>query len=112
MIDRREIAFLDVVAGAGLADAAGEVDAEPVHRVARPAAAVALHGQRLLGGEHAAAAPAFGVQLEIALLAEQAEAVAHLPGNLQRPVAGGRLGLRRGDRQAGERGGNQRDRQH
>src|SRR6185503_1555867 len=43
MIDRREIAFLDVVAGAGLADAAGEIDAQPVHRVARPAAAVALH---------------------------------------------------------------------
>ena len=42
MVDRRQIAFLDVVAGAGLADAAGEVDAEPVDDVARPAAAVAL----------------------------------------------------------------------
>jgi hypothetical protein len=94
MIGRREIAFLDVVAGARLADAAGEVDAEPVDRVARPAAAIALDGQRLLGGQHAAAAPGLGMQQEIALLAEQAEAVAHLPRNLQRPVAGSRLGLR------------------
>ena len=112
MIDRREIAFLDVVAGAGLADAAGEIDAEPVHRVARPAAAVALDRQRLLGGQHAAAAAAFGVQQEIPLLAEQAEAVAHLPGNLQRPIAAGGLGLRSGRGHAGQRAGNQRDRQH
>ena len=87
MIDRRQIAFLDVVAGAGLADAAGEIDAQPVHGVARPAAAVALNRQRLLGGEHAAAARGFGMQQEIALFAEQAEAVADLPGNLQRPIA-------------------------
>ena len=79
MIDRREIAFLDVVAGAGLADAAGEIDAQPVHGVARPAAAVALHRQRLFGGENAAAAPSLRVQKEIPFLAEQAETVAHLP---------------------------------
>ena len=84
MIDRRQIAFLDVVAGAGLADAAGEIDAEPVHHVARPAAAVALQFQRLFGGEDAAAARAFGMQQEVALFAEQPEAVADLPRNLQR----------------------------
>ena len=84
MIDRRQIAFLDVVAGAGLADAAGEIDAEPVHGVAGPAAAVALHLQRLFGGENAAAAPGFGVQQEIPFLAEQPETVADLPRNLQR----------------------------
>ena len=112
MIDRRQIAFLDVVAGAGLADAAGEIDAEPVHRVARPAAAVALHRQRLLRGQNAAAAAAFGVQQEIPLLAEQAEAVAHLPGNLQRPIAAGGLGLRSGRGDAGQRAGKQRDRHH
>ena len=50
MVDRRQIAFLDAVAGAGLVDAAGEIDAEPVDGVARPAAAVALHSQRLFGG--------------------------------------------------------------
>ena len=112
MIDRGEIAFLDVVAGAGLADAAGQIDAEPVHRVARPAAAVALDRQHLLRSQHAAAAAAFGMQQEIPLLAEQAEAVAHLPGNLQRPVAAGGLRLRGGRGYAGQRAGNQRDRQH
>src|SRR5439155_16173761 len=81
MIDRGEIAFLDVVARARLVDAAGEIDTEPVHRVARPAAAVALDLQRLLRSQHAASARGFGVQQEIPLLAEQAEAVAHLPGN-------------------------------
>src|SRR6202023_2265705 len=70
VIDRRQIAFLDVVAGAGLADAAEQVDAEAVHRVARPAAAVALQFKRLLGGQHAAAAPAVGMEQEIAFLAE------------------------------------------
>ena len=112
MIDRRQIAFLDVVAGAGLVDAAGQIDTEPVHGVARPAAAVALDRQHLLRGQHAAAARGFGVQHEIPLLAEQAEAVAHLPGNLQRPVAAGGLGLRGGRGYAGQRAGNQRDRQY
>ena len=112
MIDRRQIAFLDVVARARLVDAAGEIDAEPVDRVARPAAAVALDRQRLLRSQHAAAAPGFGVQQEIPLLAEQAEAVAHLPGNLQRPIAAGGLGLRSGRGYAGQRTGNQRDRQY
>ena len=83
MVDRRQIAFLDVVAGAGLADTAGEIDAKPVHDVAGPAAAVALHFQRLFGGQNTASAPGVGVQQEIPFFAEQAEAVAHLPRNLQ-----------------------------
>ena len=87
MVDRREIALLHIVAGAGLADAAGDVDAEPADRVARPAAAVALQAQRLLGAEHAAAARRLDMQQEVALLAEQAEAVADFPGNLQRASA-------------------------
>ena len=65
-----------------------QVDAEAVDHVARPAAAVALHFQRVLGGEDAAAAQAFGMELEVALLAEQAEAVPDLPGNLQRRASG------------------------
>ena len=89
MIDRRQIAFLDVVAGAGLADAAGEIDAQPVDHIARPAAALALHFQRLFRGQNAATALAFGVQEEIPLFAEQAEAVANLPRDLQRRVGGG-----------------------
>ena len=54
MIHRRQIAFLDVVARAGLADAARQIDAEAVDDVACPAAAVALQFQRLLRGENAA----------------------------------------------------------
>ena len=89
MVDRRQIAFLDAVAGAGLVDAAGEIDAEPVDGIARPAAAVALNSQRLFGAQHAAAARTLDMQREIALLAEQAEPVADLPGNLERPPAAG-----------------------
>ena len=97
MIDRRQIAFLDVVAGAGLADAALQIDAEPVDHVARPAAAVALQFQRLFGGEDAAVARALDMEQEIAFLAEQAEAVADLPGDLHRRI--GRLRRRRPLRQ-------------
>ena len=89
MIDRRQVAFLDVVAGAGLADAAGEIDAKPVHGVARPAAAVALQFQRLFGGQHAAATRGLDMEGEIALFPEQAKTVADLPGNLQGPVGRG-----------------------
>jgi hypothetical protein len=109
MIDRREIAFLDVVAGAGLADAAGEIDAEPVHGVARPATAIALYRQRLFGGKHAAAATGLRVQHEIPFLAEQPETVAHFPRNLQRPVAAGGLGFRCGRGEPDQRAGEQRD---
>ena len=84
MIDRREVVFLDVVAQAGIGDAPLQIDAEAVDHVARPAAAFALHLQRILGGEDAAAAQALGMELEVALLAEQAKAVPDLPGDLQR----------------------------
>ena len=108
MIDRRQIAFLDVVAGAGLADAAGEVDAKPVHDVAGPAAAVALHFQRLFRGQNAAAARAVGMQQEIPLFAEQAEAVANLPRNLQGAV-GVRSALPPCRGQPGQHAGEQRE---
>jgi hypothetical protein len=97
MIRRRQVAFLHVVAIAGFADAALQIDAEPVDHVARPAAAVALHFERLFGREDAAIAGAFDVEQEVALLAEQAEAAADLPGDLQRSVGRGlrgRLGPR------------------
>ena len=109
VVDRREITFLDVVSGTGLADAAGEIDAEPVHRVARPAPAVALDRQRLFGGENAAAAASFRVQQEIPLLAEQPETIAHFPRNLQRSVAAGNLGFRCGRGEPAQRGCEQRD---
>ena len=57
MVDRGEVAFLDIVARARLADAAEDVDAEPLDGVARPATAVDLQFQRLLGGQHAAVLP-------------------------------------------------------
>src|SRR4029079_270281 len=86
MIGRRQIAFLDIVAGAGLADAAAEIGAQPVDHVARPAAALALYFEGLFRSQHAATAVAFGMQEEIPLLAKQAEAVAYLPRDLQRCV--------------------------
>ncbi len=85
----RQIILGDVVARAGLADAACLIDAQPRKRVARPAAAVALNGQRLLGLRGCCgSAQRFDVQLEVALLLEQAEAVAHLPADLHRAAAG------------------------
>ena len=86
MIDRRQVVFLDVVAGAGLADPALQIDAETVDRVARPAAAVALQFQRLFRGENAAAARALGMEQKVAFFAEQPEAVADLPRDLHRAI--------------------------
>jgi hypothetical protein len=84
MIHRRQVTFLDLIARARLADAAEQIDAQTVHRVARPTPAVALQFQRLLRGEYAAAAPAFGMEQEVAFLPEQPETVADFPENLQR----------------------------
>ena len=85
MVDRGEVVLFDVVAGAGLVDPALQVDAEPVDHVAGPAAALALELQRLLGGENAAVTRILDMQQEVALLAEQAEAVADLPIDLHGP---------------------------
>ena len=111
VIDRCQIAFLDVVARTGLADAAGKIDAKPVHGVSRPAATVALDSQCLLRGQNAAAAANVGVQLEVPFFAEQPEPVADLPGDLQGAVG---CGLRRrgGERQCHERAGKQRESGH
>ena len=79
MIHRRQVAFLDVVAGAGLADAAGQVDAEAIDHVARPAAAIALQLERLFRSENAVASGIVGMEQKIALFAEQPEAVADFP---------------------------------
>src|SRR6202000_2398784 len=75
MVRRGEIVLLHIVADAGVADASVEIDAEAVDHVAGPAAALALQLQRLLGGKHAAVAQRIRMELEVALLAEQAEAV-------------------------------------
>ncbi len=108
MVGRRQIVFLHIVAGAGLADAALQIDAEPVDHVARPAAAVALQFQRLLGGENAAAFRGIDMDLEIAFLPEQAEAVTDFPRNLHGRVG---IGLRdcRPHRQFHKRSRKQRD---
>ena len=79
MIDWRQVALFDVVAGTGFVDATGKIDAEPVDHVARPATAIALQFQALLGGENAAVSRALDMQQEIAFLAEQAKAVANFP---------------------------------
>ena len=79
MLRRRQVAFADVVATAGLVDATGEIDAEPVDHVARPAAAVALRLELLFGGQHAPGPHALGMQQKIPLLAKQPKTVAHFP---------------------------------
>ncbi len=68
------------------------VDAQPPDRVARPAAAVALQFQRLFGSQNAPAAHGVGLKQEIALLAEQPEAVAHFPRDLHRALGRGGVG--------------------
>ena len=94
MLGRRQIAFLDVVAGAGLVDPAGRVDAQPADHVAGPAAAVALHPKSLFRCQHGGAAQRLGMQQEVAFLAEQPKAVADFPLDLQ--AAAGAGGLDRG----------------
>jgi hypothetical protein len=106
MIGGGEIAFLHIVAGAGFADAPAGVDAEPADRVARPAAAVALHPEDMFGTEHGTIAPGVDMQQEVALLAEQAESIAYFPGNVQRTCCLCRCRCkRRGDVQVHERSG-------
>src|SRR6185312_15083192 len=82
VIHRRQIVLLHVIARAGLADAPGEIDTEPVHGIACPAAPVALQFERLFRLEDAAVPCRVGMEQEIALLAKQPEAVADFPGNL------------------------------
>src|SRR6185437_6449783 len=109
MIDRREIAFLDVVARAGLADPAELIDAEPLHHVARPTPTLALQLERVFGGENTAVAQRLDVELKIAFLAEQAEAVAYLPGDLHRRGIDVRtLGVRRRHRRHRQRAHDER----
>ena len=73
-----EIGFALAVALAEFQQPAAAVDAQPLDRVARPAAAVARGRQPLLGRQHAVGA-GFDVAAEVGLAAEQAEAVLHLP---------------------------------
>src|SRR6266852_1956172 len=79
VVARRQIAFALAVALAEFEQLAGTVHAQPLDRVARPAAAVAVARQPALGREHALAAMRGNVPLEIGLVAEQAEAVLDLP---------------------------------
>ena len=79
MIAGREIDFARAVALAEFHQPAGAIDAEAFDGVARPAAAVALDREPLLGAEHAVVAPRRDVTLEIGLAAEQPEAVLDLP---------------------------------
>jgi hypothetical protein len=79
MIGGRQIDLACAVALAEFHQAAGAVDAETLDRVARPAAAVALLGEPLLGAENAVVAPGCDMALEIALAAEQTKPVLDLP---------------------------------
>ena len=84
MIARSQINFAFAVAIAEFEQLAGTIDAQPLDRVARPAAAVAVLGKPALGREHAFAAVGGDVALEVGLAAEQPEAVLDLPLDLQR----------------------------
>ena len=79
MVAGRQIEFALAVAIAEFEQLAGAVDAQPLDRVARPAAAVAVARQPALGRQHALATMRGNVALEIGLVAEQAEAVLDLP---------------------------------
>ena len=92
---RRQIAFLLAVAVAGVEQAAGGVDAQMIDLVLRPAAAVGVALELMLGGKLAAGAVGGDVALEVGVAAEQAEAVLDLPVDLQAAV-GRRLRRRLG----------------
>ena len=94
MVRRIEIALLDAVTQALLCDLPDCVDAQPLHDVARPAASVGRHFERLLGFKDGAPARRFDVAEEIVFAAEQAEAVGDLP--IDRDAIGGLDRRRRG----------------
>jgi len=79
MIAWGKIALALAVAIAEFEQPARAVDAQPIDRVARPAAAVGLARQAPLGREHATAAHRGSVTLEVGLVAEQAESAFDLP---------------------------------
>ena len=79
MIAWGKIALAFAVAIAEFEKPARAVDAQPIDRVARPAAAVGLARQAPLGREHATAAHRGNVTLEVGLVAEQAESAFDLP---------------------------------
>ena len=99
MVARRQIILLRAVALAGVEQPAGAIGAQPLDRVARPAAAVALALQAILGRQQAVAAVGGDVALEVGLTAEEAEAALHLP--LDARSAAARLG--EGERSAPRR---------
>jgi hypothetical protein len=113
MVDGGEIGLAHAVAQAGLDDAAGAVDAQPRHHVARPAAATGLLREGLLGGEDAAGAGSRDVPVEILDVAKQPETVLHLPRNADigrdvarrdRKLRGGRAAGKPEDEQRADRG--------
>src|SRR5262249_14041121 len=85
----------------------GAVDAQPRDGVARPAAALGLARELLLGLEDAVAALRREVTAEILLVTKQPEPVLHLPrdGDVGRDLVGQdrKLRARRRDRQAQQR---------
>lgn len=101
VIFRGEIVLAVAVALAGLRQLAGAVDAELVEHVLGPAAAAGVLGELLLGGEDAAGAVGGDMPLEVGVVAEQAEAVVHLPHDLRGGAGSGRRQGRRIDRLRG-----------
>jgi hypothetical protein len=92
VIARRQIGFALAVAVAGFQQLAGAVDAQPLDRVPRPAASVAVAREPPLGGEDPVPLERGDVALKISLVAEQPESALDLPFDV-RPAPGRRLRL-------------------
>ncbi len=89
----REIVLARAVAIAALDQPSAAIDAQALHDVAGPAAAIAADFQPALGAEHAVVTRRGDVTLEVGLAAEQAEAVFDLPLDAGGGGAGGNSAL-------------------
>src|SRR5262249_17444931 len=83
VIARRQVIFAHPVALASLHQLTGSIDAEIANHVLGPADTVAVALESPFGGEDAVTAARRHHAQEVGLLAEQAEAVLHLPGDVK-----------------------------
>ena len=79
VVVRREIILLRCIPLAPLHELAGALDAEPLHGIACPAAAVAFALEAILRREEPVAAVGRDMTLEVRFAAKQPKAVLHLP---------------------------------
>ena len=87
VVARRQIDLAHAVPLADFQQLAGAVDAQSLHRIAGPAAAIGLARQQPLGRQHPVAARCGDVTLEVGVAAEQAKPVLDLPLDAWRAAA-------------------------